>query len=279
MVVDVEPGIKIFGKKGTAWVLNALRHVPRRYNAIKAVVVPAISARTLDTRLADLVAGGWLAVEMLPDETPPGKEYRLTPRGRCAWALFRALPALLAAAGPAPDPGRDPDRGVERDPERGAERGAKPAGPLRPARGQAPAPPALAPGPCARFEAAFAAARAELASLNWDCVWARLQASLARDPVLRTPGHGRVNEVTGLTAGGTALVVETRKGVDRVPVRDVQSVWGHLLAAGILYRDDHARATYRSSFIFSLLARLPGTSLRTAPKIHLVLVPPTPADP
>lgn len=260
MVVDVEPGIKIFGKKGTARVLNALRHVPRRYNAIKAVVVPAISARTLDTRLADLVAGGWLAVEMLPDETPPGKEYRLTPRGRCAWALFRALPALLAAAGPAPDP----DRGV------------KPAGPLRPARGQAPA---LAPGPCARFEAAFAAARAELASLNWDCVWARLQASLARDPVLRTPGHGRVNEVTGLTAGGTALVVETRKGVDRVPVRDVQSVWGHLLAAGILYRDDHARATYRSSFIFSLLARLPGTSLQTAPKIHLVLVPPTPADP
>ena len=65
--------------------------------------------------------------------------------------------------------------------------------------------------------------------------------------------HNKENEI--MEINNEEILVKTEKGTNLVKIKLIEKVWKNLVKDGILYRDDHKKSSYRSSFIFSLLSQ------------------------
>jgi len=62
----------------------------------------------------------------------------------------------------------------------------------------------------------------------------------------------KANEILEINDNG--ILVKTEKGTKLVKIEWIKQAWKNLVNDGILYRDEHEKSTYRSSFILSLFS-------------------------
>ena len=63
----------------------------------------------------------------------------------------------------------------------------------------------------------------------------------------------KANEILEINENG--ILVKTEKGTELVKIEWIKQAWENLVNDGVLYRDEHEKSTYRSSFILSLLSQ------------------------
>ncbi|HEC39762.1 hypothetical protein LCGC14_0525800 [marine sediment metagenome] len=63
----------------------------------------------------------------------------------------------------------------------------------------------------------------------------------------------KANEIFEINDNG--ILVKTEKGTELVKIQWIKQAWENLVNDGVLYRDEHEKSTYRSSFILSLLSQ------------------------
>ncbi len=97
----LEDALQEVGRKWTLLALSVLGNKPEtRFNEAKRAI-PGISARALSTRLQKLQDMALVDRRVIPEESPPGVAYALTPRGR---DLRRALIPLIEWAAESTEP-------------------------------------------------------------------------------------------------------------------------------------------------------------------------------
>ncbi len=89
--------------------------------------------------------------------------------------------------------------------------------------------------------------------LNFDELWVKIQQKFEPPMTIFTLKQQRVNEILEINDNG--ILVKTEKGTELVKIKWVKQAWKNLVIDGVLYRDEHEKSTYRSSFILSLLSQ------------------------
>ncbi|MHA1684713.1 MAG: hypothetical protein ACTSUE_27490 [Promethearchaeota archaeon] len=88
----------------------------------------------------------------------------------------------------------------------------------------------------------------------WKRVWADITRVLKKHEYIETLRYGKKNFIE--TWDEESIVVRTERGISTIDVSSIKNAWENLMIHGELQRQDHARMTYRSSFICALLSHL-----------------------
>jgi len=104
---------------------------------------------------------------------------------------------------------------------------------------------------------------------DFDFIWNQLKEKLSSNSILFTPKKKKRNEIIELK--DTEIVVKTEKGIDKIPLSDIENAWYNFIEKEELYQDDHQLSTYRSSFILSLFSQLEYVRVKSEPKLSIVL--------
>ena len=89
--------------------------------------------------------------------------------------------------------------------------------------------------------------------LTFEDVWQKIQSKIEPDMIIYTLKQKKANKISELNDSG--ILVKTERGTELVKVELIRKAWENLVKDGILYRDEHEKSTYRSSFILTLLSQ------------------------
>jgi DNA-binding HxlR family transcriptional regulator len=105
---------------------------------------------------------------------------------------------------------------------------------------------------------------------QWGKVWIDLQKICEKLGSIMTlsekPQENQIKEFSNV-----GVYVETKKGVQLISQDLIKQAWGYLLKDGILHRNEHEKATYRSSFICALLAQLDYVNIQSKRPIAIYI--------
>ena len=104
---------------------------------------------------------------------------------------------------------------------------------------------------------------------DFNFVWNQLKENLSSNSILFTLKKKQRNEIIELR--DTEIIVKTEKGIDKIPLSDIENAWYNFVEKEELYQDDHQLSTYRSSFILSLFSQLEYVRVKSEPKLSIVL--------
>ena len=104
---------------------------------------------------------------------------------------------------------------------------------------------------------------------NFNLIWNQLKEIFSSDAVLFTLQKKKRNEIIELN--DVEVIVKTEKGIDKIPLSDIENTWYNFIEKGELYQDDHQLSTYRSSFMLSLFSRLKYVRVNFEPKLSIHL--------
>ena len=89
--------------------------------------------------------------------------------------------------------------------------------------------------------------------LSFDDLCGKIQNKFVPPMTIFTLKQHKANEILEINDNG--IVVKTEKGTELVKIEWIKQAWKNLVNDGILYRDEHEKSTYRSSFILSLFSQ------------------------
>jgi len=89
--------------------------------------------------------------------------------------------------------------------------------------------------------------------LTFEDVWQKIQSKFEPDMIIYTLKQNKANKIIELNDSG--ILVKTERGTELVKIEMIRKAWENLVKDGILYRDEHEKSTYRSSFILTLLSQ------------------------
>lgn len=84
-------------------------------------------------------------------------------------------------------------------------------------------------------------------------LWQKIRTKLEPDMIIYTLKQNKVNEIIEINDSG--ITVKTEKGIELVGIEMIRKAWENLVKDGVLYRDEHEKSTYRSSFILALFSQ------------------------
>ena len=82
--------------------------------------------------------------------------------------------------------------------------------------------------------------------------------------------HNKENKIIEINNKG--IMVKTEKGIDLIKIELIEKAWENLVKDRILYRDDHKKSTYRSSFIFALFSHFKFIKINDTAPIYMELI-------
>ncbi|MGV9172797.1 MAG: winged helix-turn-helix transcriptional regulator [Promethearchaeia archaeon] len=103
--------------------------------------------------------------------------------------------------------------------------------------------------------------------LEFDHIWRELSGKLGKGDTIFTLSQQSPNKIVEIDDSG--ITVKTQKGIDKISIEKIRHAWTHLAKDGILYRNDHEKATYRSSFMLALFTKLSIVKERNKPPLSV----------
>lgn len=105
--------------------------------------------------------------------------------------------------------------------------------------------------------------------LSFEELWVKIQQKFEPPMTIFTLKQQKANEILEINDNG--ILVKTEKGTELVKIEWIKQAWENLVKDGVLYRDEHEKSTYRSSFILSLFSQFDfiGTSSEGRLSINL----------
>ncbi len=91
-------------------------------------------------------------------------------------------------------------------------------------------------------------------SQSFEAFWDILKEELSQMDTIYTLGQKKPNQIDKITDEG--IYVTTTGESKLVKLKSIKTAWFHLFNDGILYRGDHKKASYRSSFMMALFSSL-----------------------
>ena len=88
---------------------------------------------------------------------------------------------------------------------------------------------------------------------NFEALWMKTQEKIDPPITIYTLKQHKANEI--LEINGNGILVKTERGIKLVKIDLIKKAWNNLVRDGILYRDEHEKSTYRSSFILTFLSQ------------------------
>ena len=107
--------------------------------------------------------------------------------------------------------------------------------------------------------------------LNFDKIWKELKDILLYKKILYTLKTKSPNEI--LEINDTGIVVKTKEGIDKIPIDKIENAWINFVKDEYLERNNHNKATYRSSFMLTLFSQLPFVKVDDGPPLTIKLQP------
>lgn len=104
---------------------------------------------------------------------------------------------------------------------------------------------------------------------DFNFIWNQLKEKLSSNSILFTLKKKKRNEIIELK--DTEVIVKTEKGIDKIPLSDIENAWYNFIEKEELYQDYHQLSTYRSSFILSLFSQLDYVRVKYEPKLSIIL--------
>ncbi|MBN2157708.1 MAG: hypothetical protein JW776_16795 [Candidatus Lokiarchaeota archaeon] len=235
--------------KGTFNILDLMGYVPIKYNELKLRLKEQISARTLDHRLSDLVEVGLLArTTIFYGQNQLLKEYELTTQGILVKALLNGI-ALQ-----------------DRNTIAITLKSVSKTTPLS----QIPQTTQIEKSILQKTLTDVSRIYRIYQKFNWKETWNSLKRICKRNGEIMTlSAHPQKNVIIDVSDMG--IEVETTKGKRLVETGKIKQAYSWLLKDGKLDRDDHKKASYRSSFICALLSKLEWVDYQKKPKITIFL--------
>lgn len=89
--------------------------------------------------------------------------------------------------------------------------------------------------------------------LSFDELWVKIQHRIEPPITIFTLKRQKTNEILEINDKG--ILVKTEKGTNLVNIELIKKAWENLVKDGVLYRNEHEKSTYRSSFILSLFSQ------------------------
>jgi hypothetical protein len=89
---------------------------------------------------------------------------------------------------------------------------------------------------------------------NFELFWRDICSTIEPGMTIFTLGRDRPNEIVEISDDG--ILVKTTSEPKMVSMEMIIKAWLNLVNDGVLFRDEHEKATYRSSFICALFSRL-----------------------
>ncbi len=105
--------------------------------------------------------------------------------------------------------------------------------------------------------------------LNFDRIWIQIKQIIAKQPVIYTLKQKKSNTI--VEYDDTGFHVQTEKGTTKIGIEKIEKAWLNLVSDGYLERDDHRKATYRSSFLLSLFSQLSFVEINEGPPLLIKL--------
>ncbi|MHA1395904.1 MAG: winged helix-turn-helix transcriptional regulator [Promethearchaeota archaeon] len=106
-------------------------------------------------------------------------------------------------------------------------------------------------------------------NLNFGEVWKKLKDILKKEKIIYTLKQKKPNKIVNFN--DTSIFIETEKGNDKIRTEIIEDAWYNFVNDGILYRNEHNKASYRSSFIFALFSKLPFVKVSKNPPLFIKL--------
>lgn len=89
--------------------------------------------------------------------------------------------------------------------------------------------------------------------LSFDELWVKIHDNFEPPMTIFTLKQQKANEILEINDNG--ILVKTEKGTELIKIEWIKQAWENLVNDGVLYRDEHEKSTYRSSFILSLFSQ------------------------
>lgn len=93
----------------------------------------------------------------------------------------------------------------------------------------------------------------EFKLLDFNDFWIKIQKKFDPPITIYTLKQHKANEILEINNEG--ILVKTEKATKLVKIDLIKKAWTNLIKDGVLYRDEHDKSTYRSSFIITLLSQ------------------------
>ncbi len=111
----------------------------------------------------------------------------------------------------------------------------------------------------------------QLKKYSWDRIWPLLKKNALKNNKIETLSSSqKINEIIDISTKG--ITVQTEKSTKMISILKIRQAWDNLVHDGILYRNDHEKSTYRSSFVFALFTLLPFIIVNPNPPLSIKLV-------
>jgi len=105
--------------------------------------------------------------------------------------------------------------------------------------------------------------------LRFDELWVKIQHTFELPITIFTLKRQKANEILEINDNG--ILVKTEKGTKLVKIEWIKQAWKNLVNDGILYRDEHEKSTYRSSFILALFSQFNFVQFDLRGRTHIKL--------
>jgi len=89
---------------------------------------------------------------------------------------------------------------------------------------------------------------------NFELFWRDICSKIEPGMIIYTLGRDKPNEITKI--GDEGLMVKTEAEPKLISIKMIKKAWLNLVNDGVLFRDEHKKASYRSSFISALFSTL-----------------------
>lgn len=89
--------------------------------------------------------------------------------------------------------------------------------------------------------------------LRFDELWVKIQRAIEPPITIFTLKRQKANEILEINDFG--ILVKTEKGTKLIKKEWIKQAWENLVNDGVLFRNEHEKSSYRSSFILSLFSR------------------------
>lgn len=104
---------------------------------------------------------------------------------------------------------------------------------------------------------------------DFNLIWSQLKEKVSSNPIIFTIKKKKRNEIIEFKDSG--VIVKTEKGLDSIPLKDIEIAWNNFIEKEELNQDDHQLSSYRSSFILSLFSQLEYVRVKLEPKLSIIL--------
>ena len=105
--------------------------------------------------------------------------------------------------------------------------------------------------------------------LSFNEFWLKIQDKFDPPIEIYTLRQQRANKILEINDNG--ILVETERGTELVKIELIKKAWDNLVEERVLYRDEHEKSTYRSSFILALFSQLDFIEADTKGRTHIKL--------